>query len=61
MDHNILKHVIADQHRIIRESEIIPREYTFDPQANYVLVGLRRAGKSTLLYKIAQDLIKQGK
>ncbi len=61
MDHNILRHVIADQHRIIRQTVIYPRDYHFDPQANYILVGLRRAGKSTLLYKIAQDLIKNGK
>lgn len=61
MDHNIIRHVIADQHRIIRQARIIPRNYNFDPHANYVLVGLRRAGKSTLLYKIAQDLIEAGK
>lgn len=61
MDHNIIRHVIADQHRIIKQAEIIPRDYHFDPHANYVLVGLRRAGKSTLLYKIAQDLIESGK
>lgn len=60
VDHNILRHVITDQHRIIRQAKIVPRDYHFDPHANYILVGLRRAGKSTLLYKIAQDLIKAG-
>lgn len=27
---------------------------------NYVLVGLRRAGKSTLLYKMVQNLVASG-
>lgn len=60
MNHRILKSIIFDQHEIIKNFHINKREYKFDLNANYVLVGLRRAGKSTLLYKIAQDLIKQG-
>lgn len=60
MNHRILKSIIFDQHEIIKNFNINKREYNFDLNANYVLVGLRRAGKSTLLYKIAQDLIKQG-
>ena len=31
------------------------REYKFDLNANYVVIGLRRAGKTTLLYKRAFD------
>ncbi len=60
MNHRILKSIIFDQHEIIKNFNINKREYNFDLNANYVLVGLRRAGKSTLLYKIVQDLIKQG-
>ncbi len=60
MNHDILKTVIYDQHAIIKNFHIINREYEFDLNANYVLVGLRRAGKSTLLYKIVQDLIDNG-
>lgn len=60
MNHRILKSIIFDQHEIIKNFNINRREYNFDLNANYVLVGLRRAGKSTLLYKIVQDLIEQG-
>ncbi len=60
MNHNTLKSVIFDQHEVIKKSKIVNREYYFDLNANYVLVGLRRAGKSTLLSKVVQDLIASG-
>ena len=62
MNHSILKTVIFDQHRIIKEFEIVKRPgYDFDVNANYIVVGVRRAGKSTLLYSLVQDLIREGK
>lgn len=60
MNHDILKEVIFDQHEIIKNTKIVPRDYDFDLNANYVLIGLRRAGKSTLLYKIVKDLVEKG-
>lgn len=60
MDHEIIKQVVYEQHAIIRNAVINEREYTFEPNANYVLTGLRRAGKSTLLYSIARKLIEEG-
>lgn len=60
MNHDLLKEIIFDQHEIIKNFHIVEREYSFDFNANYVLVGLRRAGKSTLLYKIVQDLVDSG-
>ena len=49
MNHALLKSVIYDQHEFIRNFQIVPRDYEFEENGNYVLVGLRRAGKSTLL------------
>ena len=60
MNHDTLKAVIFDQHNFIRGYEIVRRNYAFDLNANYVVVGLRRAGKSTILYKLAQDLVASG-
>ena len=60
MNREILKGVIFDQHEIIRNADIVHRRYSLDPHANYVVTGLRRAGKSTLLYGVARDLVAQG-
>ena len=60
MNHEILKKIIYSQHEIIKNFKIVKRDYDFDLNANYVLVGLRRAGKSTILYKIVQDLVANG-
>ncbi len=60
MNHGILKQVILDQIEVIKEAEITERKYEFEKNVNYILVGLRRAGKSTLLYKIARDLVDEG-
>lgn len=60
MNHELLKSVIFDQHAAIQAARITPRGYTFEENANYVLVGLRRAGKSALLFDIARKLMTQG-
>ena len=60
MDKEILRNVIFDQHEIIRNFHIVPRTIKLEMNVNYVLTGLRRAGKTVLLYKIVQDLIASG-
>ena len=60
MNHNILKQVILEQIEMIQNAEITSRDYDFEKNVNYILVGLRRAGKSTLLYKIARGLVEAG-
>lgn len=39
---------------------IIDRNNVLEKNINYILVGLRRAGKTTLLYKRVQELISEG-
>lgn len=60
MNHEILTQVILDQHELIKSAQLVERRYEFDPNANYVLTGLRRAGKSMLLYRRALDLVNSG-
>ena len=60
MNHDALKAVLFDQQETIKNAQIVPRRYELDPNANYVVTGLRRAGKSTLLYKVVQDLVASG-
>lgn len=60
MNHEILKQIIFDQHRVIQNTATIERDYTFEEKANYILVGLRRSGKSTLLYNKVFELINSG-
>lgn len=60
MDSGLLKSIIFNQQDIIKEEKIIPRDYFFEPNDNYILVGMRRAGKTMLMHKVVQDLIKKG-
>ena len=60
MNHDLIKTVIFDQHEIIKNVNLIKRNYSFEYALNYVLVGLRRAGKTMLLYSIVKDLINNG-
>lgn len=60
MNHEILKRVIFDQHELIKSIQIVDRDIELEKDANYVLVGIRRAGKSTLMYKRVKDLIATG-
>lgn len=60
MDRNILKTVIADNQIEVPRYKVIPRDFTFVEFGNYVFVGIRRAGKSFLLYQRMQQLLAQG-
>lgn len=44
----------------VPKHKVIPRDFTFEGFGNYVFVGIRRAGKSYLLYQRMQELLAQG-
>lgn len=61
MDKQIIKTIIIEKQVAIPKYELTHRNITFGDKANYVLVGLRRAGKSYLLYQDIQTRINEGK
>ncbi|MBP5503117.1 MAG: ATP-binding protein [Bacteroidales bacterium] len=60
MNKDLAKLIIAENQRLISSVTFYQRDYQFDEQLNYVLVGLRRAGKSYLLYQQIHTLLNQG-
>ncbi len=60
MESALLKSIIFSQHEVIRNEQIVPRDYTFDPNDNYVLIGMRRAGKTMVMHKHIQEMIQNG-
>lgn len=60
MDKNIIKQVILSQQELISKIELTPRHYQLEAKANYVLVGMRRSGKTYLLYQHIQELLSKG-
>ncbi|MFR9592541.1 MAG: ATP-binding protein [Rikenellaceae bacterium] len=56
----VLKQVLSDNQNDIPNYEINHRHFIFEEFANYVLVGIRRAGKSYLLYQRMQELLASG-
>ena len=59
-DTDTLKTVLADNRANISRYDVIPRKFNFIGFNNYVLVGIRRAGKSYLLYQRIRELLKEG-
>lgn len=59
MNKDILKNIILEKQESIPGYRLTRRKVSFGNKTNYVLVGLRRAGKSYLLYQDIQTLIAQ--
>jgi predicted AAA+ superfamily ATPase len=60
MNKEIIKQVIADNQEEVSNFQIIERDFNFEEFGNYVFVGIRRAGKSFLLYQRIQQLLHSG-
>ena len=57
---DILKQVILDNQHDVERQIVIPRSVNLEEGMNYVLVGVRRAGKSFMLYQRMQQNLQQG-
>ena len=60
MDKELLKSVLVDYQLEIPRHEVLPRNFRFEEFGNYVFVGIRRAGKSYILYQRIQQLLNSG-
>lgn len=61
MEKRVIKAIIAERQKEISEIQLVKRPIYFEEQANYVLVGIRRAGKSYQMYQDIQNQIESGK
>ena len=57
---DLVKVLIAEYQRIASNVQFIDRDYKIEDKLNYVFVGLRRAGKSYLMFRQIQKLLKKG-
>ena len=60
MDKQILKQILRENQQEVERYVVNPRELKFDDYPCRVLVGVRRAGKSYMLYHRIQQLLKEG-
>ena len=61
MDKQIIKQIILEKQAEIQALKLINRHIDLEDSVNYIFVGLRRAGKSYLLYQQIKSLIDQKK
>ena len=56
----IIRTLIKEGQETLGEVELYNRPYEFEENGRYVLVGVRQAGKSYMLYKRAKQLLASG-
>lgn len=60
MEKRVIKSLIVEKQEEIRHIELIERPLYLENTLNYVFIGIRRSGKSYMLYQHIQQLIKTG-
>ena len=60
MDKQVIKTVIGEKQQQISRTKLLQRDEHFDEQSCYVLIGIRRAGKSYTLYQDMLARIESG-
>jgi len=61
MDKQIIKTIIGEKQQEIEQLELLSRANLFEEVTSYVLIGIRRAGKSYTLYQDIQRHVASGK
>lgn len=60
MNKELIKQIILKQQKFIENVQLLPRRLDIEEAGNYVFVGIRRAGKSYMLYQFIQELLTKG-
>lgn len=60
MQKEVFKTLIQEGQNEIRDTKLYQRPFFFEEQGRYVLVGIRQAGKSYLLYQRAKQYLQSG-
>ncbi len=60
MTKDLIKYLIGYYQDFVSKITFEERQYELEPNANYVFVGIRRAGKSYLMYQQIHHLLEQG-
>ena len=55
-----LKQILIANQQFVRKIGLVERDFRFDDNLNYVLVGVRQCGKSFLMYQRMKELVKKG-
>ena len=60
MNRDVLKQIIIDQKEMYLGNPLISRDYDLEKNVNYCFVGIRRTGKSYMMYQQIHDLMNDG-
>lgn len=60
MNRDTLKQIIIDQKDVYLNNPLIPRHYPLEDNVNYCFVGIRRTGKSYMMYQQIKHLKENG-
>lgn len=58
---DVIKQCLISKQREVDEAEVVNRPIVFEPNGNYVIVGVRHVGKSYMLYQRVRQLQSEGK
>ncbi len=60
MDKEQIKQIIGENQEFVKDITFMERPFTFEDAGNYVFLGIRRAGKSYLMYQRIHQLLNKG-
>lgn len=60
MERSLIKDMIIEYQDIVKDIQLVQRDIALSANFNYVFVGLRRAGKTYLMYSQIQHLLRNG-